>query len=583
MVSLHKMFGRKPFKAKNTMFLCYSCKEAFNTHVWSTNEHGAALIHNPLFNKGTSFTASERERLGIRGLVPPAHIPIEKQEQRILRHLESCQSDVGRYVTLSNLMDRNETLYYYVVSKNLNKLAPIIYTPTVGKACQNFSSIYRRSRGMYFTPEDKSEMHSMVYNWPVEEVDVIVVTDGSRILGLGDLGCQGMGIPIGKLALYVAVGGVNPAKVLPIQLDFGTNNKTLLDDPLYIGRKTPRVPHELFIELMDEFMSAVYARWPKVLVQFEDFSSRNAFALLERYKENHLVFNDDIQGTGAVALAGIMGYLRVRGLPRSALKDQKIVCLGGGSAGIGVMDALMTGMMKEGLSKEAAAENIYILDSKGLIGRHRAGEQQLPFAKPQELDGLPLLETIKEVKPSILLGLSGAAGAFTEEIIREMMKYCDRPFICPMSNPTDNAECTTEDAFKWSDGRALLATGSPFDPVEYNGKTLHSSQANNMYVFPSLGLMSAIARPSIIPDSMFYVVACSLASSLTDGDMKDGKVYPGLDHIREVSKKITIDTCIHAWDTGIARNKRPPSLESLKNLVDSKYYVPEYQPIVRLV
>eukprot|EP00123_Amoebidium_parasiticum_P010633 comp20223_c0_seq3/m.25190 comp20223_c0_seq3/g.25190 ORF comp20223_c0_seq3/g.25190 comp20223_c0_seq3/m.25190 type:complete len:483 (-) comp20223_c0_seq3:488-1936(-) len=476
------------------------------------------------------------------------------------------------------LMDRNETLFYKVVMDDLAGIAPLIYTPTVGEACQKFSALYRRARGMYFSSDDKGAMHSMVYNWHADKVDVICVTDGSRILGLGDLGCQGMGIPIGKLSLYVACGGVDPGRVLPIQLDFGTDNPKLLNNPLYIGRPHPRIKGPEFFGLVDEFVDAVTSRWPGVMVQFEDFMSENAHALLKRYRYDKLVFNDDIQGTGAVALAGVFSYLRIRGLPSAAIKEQRVVCLGAGSAGVGVLDAITNGMVNEGMTREEAGKNFWMLDVKGLVTKKRANEEQMLFSRDDMEDGLNLLEVVKRVKPTVLLGLSTAPNTFTEEIIREMSKYCDRPFICPMSNPTSKSECTTEQAFRWTEGKAIVATGSPFAPVTINGKTYYSSQGNNMYIFPSLGLASAIAQPRIITDSMLYVAARTLGEALTEEDVKMGKTYPDIEKIQACAKKITAAVVRQAHAEGLARAPMP---ENLEEEVEKQFFRPNYLPLVR--
>jgi len=550
-----------------------------NPHVWGSREEGTVLIHNPLYNKGTSFSMSERERMGLRGLVPPRVSDLETQVRRVMESLRKCPDDIVKYLSIMSLMDRNETLFYRVVTDYITELAPIIYTPTVGEACKQFSALYRRARGMYVCSRDRGEMHAMVYNWPSNVVDVIVVTDGSRILGLGDLGAQGMGIPIGKLALYVAVGGVMPGHVLPVQLDFGTDNQDLLNDPLYIGLPQPRIKGAEYMALMDEFMSAVTARWPNVFVQFEDFSTAKALSLLRRYRDRYLCFNDDIQGTGAVALAGLMSALRVRGLGPEAIREQRIVCVGAGSAGVGVLTSICSGMCREGLSSEEAQQRFWLVDDQGLVTAGRATDAQKPFARSDLADGLSLLEVINKAKPTVLLGLSGCAGAFTEEAVRAMTKYCDTPFICPMSNPTANAECTAEQAVQWSDGKAIIATGSPFAPVEFQGHTYCASQANNMYIFPSLGLMTVLARPQHVTDSMLYVAACALARALSAEDLQARRVYPDIARICDVSRIITAAVCEHAWDNGLATAPRPTDISAT---VDEAFYRAEYQPLVKL-
>eukprot|EP01102_Stenamoeba_stenopodia_P008339 TRINITY_DN2392_c0_g1_i1.p1 TRINITY_DN2392_c0_g1~~TRINITY_DN2392_c0_g1_i1.p1 ORF type:complete len:607 (-),score=143.98 TRINITY_DN2392_c0_g1_i1:173-1993(-) len=545
------------------------------------DKDGIDLIHDPLYNKGTGYPIPERDRLRIRGLVPPRTFTLQEQVERVLARYHEINDDVQKYVYISSLQDRNETLFYRLLMENISQMASIIYTPTVGEACQKFGTMFRRARGMYFSSLDKGEMISMVYNWPSDEVDIIVVTDGSRILGLGDLGVHGMGIPIGKLALYVAGAGIHPNRVLPVTIDVGTDNQALLQDKFYLGNRHSRLKGPEYYQIIDEFLHAVYTRWPNVLVQFEDFNNEHALPLLEKYRNKYLCFNDDIQGTGAVALAGILCALRAQSLPPNALTKQRVVCLGAGSAGLGVCNSLVMGMVQEGLTAEEAYKNFWLVDKDGLLGLGRKSitPSQLPYCRLDEKNGSSLLETIRKVKPTILLGLSGVGATFTEPVIREMAKHCPRPIIFPLSNPTSKAECTAEQAYRWTDGNAIVASGSPFKPVIYNGKTLTPTQGNNMYIFPGLGLGVIASKSKRITDSMFYAAAKTLAAWVPDEDVLQGKVYPGISRIRDVSLKIAVAVCNVALEEGLAG--MPKNIPNLEQYVASFMYVPEYASLVR--
>lgn len=490
-----------------------------------------ALISDPIFNKGLAFPYSERDRLGIRGLVPPRILDIEEQSEVIMQEYNTGWAaraaqnpddeilksgvkpdDIRKWNVLQGLQDRNETLFYKILMDHFDNMAPIIYTPTVGWACANFSHLFRRPRGLYISANDKGEMASMVYNWEHDEVDAVVVTDGSRVLGLGDLGIGGLGISIGKLDLYVAAGGFHPRRVLPCVLDIGTNNKRLLEDPRYLGLKQPRMDGPEYYEFVDEFMAAIKLRWPRALIQHEDFQTKHAVNLLKRYRSSYLMFNDDIQGTAATALAGIYGALKVQGLPPSALKDLVFVVCGAGSAAAGVMLTIRNAMTRRyGLSDEEAGAKFFILDENGLITKARKNLLELEqnfyslttFAEDNTaMEGLPLLEVVKQVKPSVLIGLSGCGGIFTEEVLTEMSNGCpvrlffrllkifhsmfvfqDKPpIIFPLSNPTSRAECTAEQAQRCTGGRAIFASGSPFKDVVIDSMEIASSQCNNRYV-----------------------------------------------------------------------------------------------------
>eukprot|EP01103_Thecamoeba_quadrilineata_P014842 TRINITY_DN4528_c0_g1_i2.p1 TRINITY_DN4528_c0_g1~~TRINITY_DN4528_c0_g1_i2.p1 ORF type:complete len:504 (+),score=105.86 TRINITY_DN4528_c0_g1_i2:239-1750(+) len=496
------------------------------------------------------------------------------------------ESDLDKHLFLGALMDRNETLFYRILMENIKDMAPIVYTPTVGQACIKFGQIYRRPRGMYFSREDIGQMTTMVYNWDSDDVDVIVVTDGSRILGLGDLGVHGMAIPIGKLALYVSAGGIHPRKVLPVTIDVGTNNPKLLNDSLYLGLADRRLEGAEYARVIDEFMYAVYQRWPDVLVQFEDFSNNNALPLLNKYRDRFLCFNDDIQGTGSVALAGVLSSLKAQGLKAHDIVNQRIVCLGAGSAGLGVVNSIYQGMILEGMTHEEAKNNFWLVDHEGLLGTKRLeslSSQQKQFCREDIDENLSLLEVVKRVKPTILLGLSGAARTFTQDVVQEMAKHVERPIIFPMSNPTSLAECTAKEAFEWTNGKCLFASGSPFDPVQINGKTFYTSQGNNMYIFPGIGLGAVVSKATKITDSMFYAASQTLATTVSEEELARGQVYPDITQIREVSKRIAVEVCKIAIKEKLARVELPDNLEDLQDFVEQSMYTPYYAPLVTTV
>eukprot|EP01127_Copromyxa_protea_P000557 TRINITY_DN10471_c0_g1_i1.p1 TRINITY_DN10471_c0_g1~~TRINITY_DN10471_c0_g1_i1.p1 ORF type:complete len:588 (+),score=128.30 TRINITY_DN10471_c0_g1_i1:101-1765(+) len=547
-----------------------------------TRKTGTDLLNDPLRNKGTAWPFEERDRLGLRGLVPPAYSGIEEQKARVLKRLDIVQDPVDRYNTLAALQDRNETLFYNILIENIRTLAPIVYTPTVGEVCKNYSALYRRARGMYFSIRDMGQMNAMVYNWDSDEVDVIVVTDGSRVLGLGDLGAQGMGIAIGKLALYVAGGGIHPHRVLPITLDVGTNNEELLNYPLYLGLRQRRATGQAYYDFVDEFITAVTHRWPNVLIQFEDFANPHAHNLLEKYRYQHLVFNDDIQGTGAVATAGILAALKIKGVNINQLHKERIVIVGAGSAGLGVANSIAHTMMQEfGTEPPVAFNSFYMLDENGLIGR---GKENISFTQRAfqraDLDNeLSLLETIKRVKPTVILGLSGKGGLFTEEVIKEMYKNCPRPIIFPMSNPTHHSECTAEQAYEWTEGNCIFASGSPFDPITYNGKTFYPSQSNNMFIFPGLGLAASATKAKRISYRMLNQAAIALANSLTPEELANGSVFPSIDRIREVSLEVAVAVSKQALDLGLTRVPKPSNWE--KFLTDHMW-IPHYADVVHV-
>lgn len=578
------------------------------------HKRGTDILHDPWYNKDTAFPLTERDRLGLRGLLPPRVMSFEQQYERFINSYHSLEHNtkgepesvvsLAKWRILNRLHDRNETLYYRVLIDNIKDFAPIIYTPTVGLVCENYSGLFRRPRGMYFSAKDKGEMMSMIYNWPAEKVDMIVVTDGSRILGLGDLGVQGIGIPIGKLDVYVAAAGINPQKVLPIMLDVGTNNEKLLEDKLYLGLRQPRLEGEEYLAVVDEFMEAVHARWPKAVVQFEDFQMKWAFETLQRYRNRFCMFNDDVQGTAGVALAGLLGAVRAQGRPLKDFTKQKIVVVGAGSAGLGVLSMAkhamlrMPGTHKSGELGEGHNQ-FWVLDKDGLITKSRKGLDPAVarFARgygPEEVqdlhEGASLVEVVKKVKPHVLLGLSGVGGIFNEEVLKAM-KDSDSP--CPaifaMSNPTTNAECTSEDVFKHVGENAVFASGSPFSNVTLsNGRKGYANQANNMYLFPGIGLGALLSGARHISDGMLHAASECLASYITDDAIRKGILFPEVSSIRHITARVGAAVARAAVDEDLAEGCSEMDPRELKSMSESdtvdyvarKMWYPVYSPLV---
>ncbi len=536
---------------------------------------GLEILNDPWLNKGTSFSAEERTTLGLCGLLPPHVSDIEEQEQRVMENYRRKSDPLEKFIFLCSLHDRNVTLFYRVLLDNLMEMTPIIYTPTVGFACQNFGHIYRRNRGMYLSLHDKGHIPEVLANWPSDDVDIIVISDGSRILGLGDLGANGMGIPIGKLALYVAGAGLHPWRTLPILLDVGTNNEELLNDPLYLGITHQRITKKEFYEIADEFVEAATKRWPHVLIQWEDFTNDKAFPLLERYRHKVLSFNDDIQGTGAVALAGLLGAMRIK---QETLADQRIVFFGAGSAAIGIADMICAGMVEEsGLTLEEARQRFWLLDSQGLVTRQRTPglqEHKLPYAR-DEAEAVSLHEVVRRVKPTALIGVSGQPGTFDEKVIREMHEHCSQPIVFALSNPTVKSECTARDVYHWTRGNAIFASGSPFDPVRVGGKVLVPGQGNNMFIFPGVGLGAVACGAKKITDGMFFTAAKTLAHMVTEGELQTGTVYPDLSKIRQISLAIATAVCRQAYEEDLATYEEP---EDIREYVRDCMYHPQYRP-----
>ena len=539
-------------------------------------KRGVDLLHDPRLNKGTAFTPEERDQLGLRGLLPPKYILIEEQLELVSENYSHKKTDLERYIYLIGLLDRNETLFYRLLEEHLEEMMPIVYTPTVGLACEKYSRIFRRPRGLCISLRDRGRVDSLLANWPYEDIRIIVVTDGERILGLGDLGLNGMGIPVGKLSLYVAAAGIDPSMTLPVCLDVGTNNEELRQDPLYLGLDLPRERGEAYDELVDEFVHAVRARWPHCIIQFEDFGNTNAFRLLEKYRDEAPVLNDDIQGTGAVILAGLLGALRIT---KQSLSQQRIVFLGAGEAGIGIAEAIITGMKEEGLTDEEAKQRFWHVDSKGLVTHQRPGKlapHKLLFARDEEPVST-LGRVVERVQPTVLLGVSGKPGLFNEMIVRAMARQIERPIIFALSNPTSKAECTAEQAYRWTDGQAIFASGSPFDPLTINGRFFRPGQGNNAYIFPGLGLGAVVSGAKRIVNSMFHQAAMSLARAVPDKLLEEGCVYPRQSDSRKVSLDIAAAVAREAYRLGINDEPEPDDLEAyIQNFI----WKPEYRPYI---
>ncbi|MCO5198082.1 MAG: NAD-dependent malic enzyme [Anaerolineae bacterium] len=550
----------------------FAPQELEQQDTFTDEPYGVAILHDPLLNQGMAFTKDERVMLGLRGLLPPRVLRQHVQEARVLENFRKMPDDLQKYMYLIDVEDCNETLFYRTVIDNLQEMMPIIYTPTVGKACQLFGHIYQRPRGLYISAEDRGEIADVVANWPHDNVRVIVVTDGERILGLGDLGANGMGIPVGKISLYTACGGIDPETTLPITLDAGTNNEKLLADPLYIGLPQRRLIGPEYDAFIDEFVEAVEERFPGVLIQFEDFANHNAFRLLKKYRHQVCTFNDDIQGTAAVALAGIYSALRITGKP---LTEQQFLFLGAGEAGVGIADLIVSALGEYGIMPDEARKQCWLVDSKGLVVAERddLAPHKLPYAHDFQM--IPsLLDAIETIKPTVLIGVCGQSRQFSEEIIRLMAHINERPIIFALSNPTSKAECSAEQAYTWSDGRAIYASGSPFPPFEYNGKQFVPGQGNNAYIFPGIGLGVVSVGARHVTDEMFMAAAHKLAELVDESDLSIGLIYPPLDGIRAVSAEIGAAVAAVAYEQGLATTPHPTDLRAF---IKEQMYEPRYR------
>ena len=543
---------------------------------------GQALLDNPLLNKGSAFTEEERHEFGLLGLLPPHVSTLDEQLARSYENFTRKDSDLERYIFLSSLQERNETLFYSLVQRHIREMMPIIYTPVVGAGCQQYSHIYRRPRGLYVSYPHADAMDEMLANAPVADPEVIVVTDGERILGLGDLGVGGMGIPIGKLSLYTLCAGIHPSTTLPILVDVGTNNEALLRDPLYIGWRHRRVEGDEYDGFIETFVTGVMKRFPDALLQWEDFSKHNAARLLARYRDRLCTFNDDIQGTGAVTLAGILAAAAATG---RTVRDQRIVILGAGSAAIGISDQLVAAMVSEGASVAAARSAIWLVDSEGLVHDRRAnlGPWKSPYAQPHErvaswafaTDRACLADVVHHVRPTVLIGTSAQPGAFTEAIVRDMAEASPHPIILPLSNPTSKSEAAPADLLAWTRGRALVATGSPFADVEYDGRSVRIGQCNNAFIFPGVGLGILAAGARRVTDAMFVAAARALSLRSPARAEKGEPLYPPMEDVRAVARDVAVAVAQEAQRSGVAAPMTPQDLDArLSGLMWQPDYVP---------
>jgi len=542
---------------------------------------GPILLEFPLLNKGSAFSEEERSNFNLHGLLPEAIETIEEQVERAYRQYQDFKNDNDKHIYLRNIQDTNETLFYRLLDSHLSEMMPIIYTPTVGEACEHFSDIYRRARGLFISYPNRDRIDDMLQNATKQNVKVIVVTDGERILGLGDQGIGGMGIPIGKLSLYTACGGISPAYTLPVVLDVGTNNPQRLNDPLYMGWRHPRISGDEYHAFVEEFIQAVKRRWPNVLLQFEDFAQNNATPLLNRYRDELCCFNDDIQGTAAVTLGSLIAASRAAG---SQLRDQTVAFLGAGSAGCGIAEQIIAQMKSEGLSEEEARSRVFMVDRFGLLTdklpnlldfQSKLVQKSANLDQWQvESDAISLLEVVRNAKPTVLIGVSGQPGLFTEELIREMHQHCPRPIVMPLSNPTSRVEARPEDIINWTDGAALVATGSPFSPVTYKDQLFPIAQCNNSYIFPGIGLGVLAAGAKRVTDAMLMAASRALADCsplATDGH---GALLPNIDDIQGVSKCIAMEVGKAAQLQGVAV---VTSEEALSKAIEHNFWRPQYR------
>lgn len=524
-------------------------------------EKGVGVLRNPWLNRGIAFTEEQRDAMGLRGLLPSAVSTRDQQVERWKSIIAMQPTPLLKYITLDTVRMIDEALYFKLVMENVEEFMPLIYTPTVGEACQKFGHIFRAPRGLFVSAKDRGHVRELVANVPNKKVDIIVVTDGNRILGLGDLGACGMGIPIGKLALYTACAGVNPQHTLPVTIDAGTNNEEFLKDPLYIGERHKRIDEDEYYALIEEFINAVRERWPDVLIQFEDFQNTHAFELLDKYRNRIPCFNDDIQGTASVVVTGFYSAMRVK---KEKLSDQRILFLGAGSAATGIAHLLADAMVEEGTPREEALKKIALFDSKGLVSSRRSDKlaaNKVPFAHDLEVTA-SFADAIRLLKPTAIVGVSAQPKAFNEEVVSLMAEYNDKPIVFALSNPTSKAECTAEEAYKFSKGKALFACGSPFAPVEYEGKTFVPRQGNNSYVFPAIGMGCIYTRAKSVPTGVFLAAAKSLADLVSTEDLDKGALYPPLSEIRELSVSIATAVAEYCFDHDLAQIERPADLKA---------------------
>jgi len=553
-----------------------------NEQPIATTLSGAALLGNPRLNKGSAFPEDERTAFHLHGLLPPAIMTIEQQLTRTYDSFRAKTTDLERYIYLASLQDRNETLFFRLLQAHIAEMSPVIYTPVVGLACQNFSHIYRRPHGLYISYEQRDSIEDILRAAPTPDPRVIVVTDGERILGLGDLGVGGMLIPIGKLALYSLCAGIAPSTTLPIILDTGTDNQQLLADPLYLGWRRHRVRGQEYDTFVDAFVAAVKRVYPQAMLQWEDFARDNARRLLDRYRDQLCTFNDDIQGTAAVTVAGLLAAADATGMP---LREQRVVFLGAGSASTGIADLLIMAMVEEGATETEARGRIWLLDSHGLVHTDRTDldAEKASFAQPawplsDGAQSYDLLEVTRHVRPTILIGAAARKGAFSEDVVREMARHVQRPVIFPLSNPTEKSEATPADLLRWTDGRALVATGSPFADVEVNGRAVRIGQCNNMFIFPGMGLGALASGARRVTDGMFLAAARALSAAAPSRSDPQAPLYPHVERVRAASRAVAIAVAQEALRAGIGQ---PGAGQTVEQRVDALMWEPRYRPLIR--
>nr|WP_320157670.1 NAD-dependent malic enzyme [Psychrobacter piscatorii] len=541
---------------------------------------GPALLETPLLNKGSAFSAEERNSFNLTGLLPHNIETIEEQSLRAYHQLRSFTSDMDKHIYLRNIQDTNETLFYHLVEQHIEEIMPLIYTPTVGQACEKFSQIYRRKRGLFVSYAERHQIDDILQNATKQNVKVIVVTDGERILGLGDQGIGGMGIPIGKLSLYTACGGISPAYCLPILLDVGTNNQQLLDDPMYMGWRNPRISGDEYNEFVDLFIQAVKRRWPEALLQFEDFAQENATPLLNKYRDQLCCFNDDIQGTAAVSVGTLIAACLNKG---QKLSEQKIAFLGAGSAGCGIAEHIVRQMQREGLTEAQARSQVFMVDRYGLLTDNMTELQkfQVPLVQKESAiahwdksNKLGLAQVVKQAEVTVLFGVSGQKGLFTQEVIEALCANTEHPIVLPLSNPTSRVEATPQEVMNWSRGKAIIATGSPFPPTTFNGQTFEVSQCNNSYIFPGIGLGVLAAQATIISDNMLMAASQALADISMEYEKVPGAILPPIKVIREISEKIAYAVAVQAVEDKLAL---PDTAENLQRRIEANFWLPEYR------
>ncbi len=561
-------------------------KDANGTVAIEVGCRGPALLNHSMYNKSTAFPPEEREAFGLLGLLPDAASTMEQQAERVYGNIARKSDPLERYIGLAALEDRNEHLFYRVLVDHLEEFLPIVYTPTVGRAAEMYSRIFRRARGLWVTPQHRGRIYDLLGNAPFEDVRLIVVTDNESILGIGDQGAGGMAIPIGKVALYTAAAGIHPAQTLPISLDVGTENQALLEDPLYIGWKGRRLRGDEYDSLVDEFVHAVKRRFPRALLQWEDFRKGNAFALLDRYRKVLPSFNDDIEGTAAMALAGLIAGTRALGVP---LASMRVVVVGAGAAGVGISRLLRDTLGRAGLDADAVTRAVAVLDAHGLVveGEGPTEDYRRDVAWPHATatahgvgpgQAADLLSVVRALRPTALIGVSGAAGAFSETVVREMARHVSRPLILPLSNPTSQAEARPDDVLAWTDGRALVATGSPFPPVVINGRSVRIGQGNNAFIFPGIGLGALVSEAREVTPPMFAAAAACLADQLRQEDVESGSLYPPIAALRRVTARIAEAVMREARDSGVGR---PVEDEEIPGCVAAAMWDPRYLPLVR--